>query len=53
MKYFWLVVNLEGEVVGSFNTEDEAHYFANDYGKRTGRFAYVEFEGGVRCSSCS
>ncbi len=40
----WAVINLEGEVLAKFDTEDKAHEFADEYGKQTGRFAFVEVE---------
>jgi hypothetical protein len=40
MKYE--VIDLDGQVLGVFDVEDQAHEFADKYGDETGRFAYVE-----------
>ena len=41
----YLVINLDGEIVGTFYNEAQAHNYADQYGIIYGRFAYVETEG--------
>jgi hypothetical protein len=42
MKY--IVMDMIGNELGLFGSEDEAHRFADEFGERTGNYAFVEVD---------
>ena len=42
MKTLYEVIDLQGKVLMTFDSEEKAHQYADEYGDQTGLFAYVE-----------